>query len=73
LSVSPTAIEAKIGKFESANGGTLLLDEIAEMPCPLHAKLLHALQEKINHRQWTATLSDGETITEYDPLPAARV
>ncbi|MBS0235876.1 MAG: sigma-54-dependent Fis family transcriptional regulator [Proteobacteria bacterium] len=40
------AIERRIGKFEEANGGTLLLDEISEMPITLQAKLLRALQEK---------------------------
>lgn len=34
------------GKFEEAQGGTLLLDEITEMPLHLQAKLLRALQEK---------------------------
>ena len=36
----------RIGKFEEARGGTLLLDEITEMDISLQAKLLRALQEK---------------------------
>ena len=40
------AILARKGKFEQAAGGTLLLDEISEMPLPLQAKLLRVLQEK---------------------------
>lgn len=36
----------KIGKFELADKGTLLLDEISEMPLPLQAKLLRAIQER---------------------------
>ncbi len=36
----------KVGKFELANGGTIFLDEIAEMPTNMQAKLLRALQEK---------------------------
>jgi two-component system response regulator AtoC len=39
------AMRAKLGKFELANGGTIFLDEIAEMSPGLQAKLLHALQD----------------------------
>ncbi|HVI52168.1 MAG TPA: sigma-54 dependent transcriptional regulator [Candidatus Sulfotelmatobacter sp.] len=40
------AVARRLGKFEEANGGTLLLDEISEMDIRLQAKLLRALQEK---------------------------
>ena len=44
------AIARRIGKFEEADGGTLLLDEISEMDVRLQAKLLRALQERIIDR-----------------------
>jgi two-component system, NtrC family, response regulator len=40
------AVEAKAGQFEAANGGTVFLDEIGEMPYGVQAKLLRAIQER---------------------------
>jgi two-component system, response regulator FlrC len=44
------AVARRIGKFEEANGGTLLLDEISEMEVRLQAKLLRAIQERVIDR-----------------------
>lgn len=51
------AIARKLGKFELASGGTLLLDEISEMDLALQAKLLRALQEGEIDR-----VGGGETV-----------
>ncbi|MBE8724389.1 sigma 54-interacting response regulator [Flavobacterium hungaricum] len=40
------ALEKRIGKFEAADGGTIFLDEIGEMPMLMQIKLLRVLQEK---------------------------
>src|SRR5512136_1640734 len=40
------AIERKLGKFEQANGGTIFLDEIGDMPLDLQSKILRVIQEK---------------------------
>jgi len=52
------AYQAHPGKFERAQGGTLLLDEISEMDIGLQAKLLRVLQEK-----------EVERLGGHDPLP----
>src|SRR5947207_7979157 len=44
------AIGRRIGKFEEATGGTLLLDEISEIDVRLQAKLLRAIQERVIDR-----------------------
>src|SRR5512147_2056679 len=40
------AVERKLGKFEQANGGTIFLDEIGDMPLDLQSKILRVIQEK---------------------------
>jgi two-component system response regulator AtoC len=64
------AVRDKVGLFEEADAGTLFLDEVGELPMPLQAKLLRALQEseirrvgdataiKVDVRLITATLRD---------------
>src|SRR5271170_4012976 len=49
------ALHRRIGRFEEANGGTLLLDEIAELTPALQAKLLRAVQERVIERLGTNT------------------
>jgi DNA-binding NtrC family response regulator len=51
------AINQRVGRFEQANGSTLFLDEIGDMPLELQAKLLRVLQEREFQR-----LGSSETI-----------
>lgn len=68
------AVQANPGKFEQANGGTLLLDEITEMPLELQAKLLRVLQEReverLGARQGIALDVRVLATTNRDPLAA---
>lgn len=52
------AIDKKLGLFEEAHQGTLMLDEIGELPLPLQAKLLRVIQEKKIKRVGENSLRD---------------
>jgi len=70
------AVESRKGKFQSADGGTLLLDEIGDLPLSLQAKLLRVIEEgkitpvgsdketKIDVRILAATNSDLEEMAK---------
>jgi Nif-specific regulatory protein len=70
------AISNRQGRFELADGGTIFLDEIGDVPLPLQAKLLRVIQEKtfekvgsdititVNVRILAATNKDIETLVE---------
>jgi DNA-binding NtrC family response regulator len=68
------AIGSRPGKFEAANGGILLLDEVGEMPLPLQPKLLRVLQEREFNRlgsNQTVRVDIRVLATTNRPLEAA--
>ncbi|MGB2832621.1 MAG: sigma-54 dependent transcriptional regulator [Methylotenera sp.] len=70
------AVKDRIGKFELAEGGTIFLDEITEMPINLQAKLLRALQEGVieklgGNRQISLDIR-VVAATNRDPLQAVK-
>src|SRR4029079_3567244 len=69
------ATNAHAGQFEQAQGGTLLLDEITEMPLQLQAKLLRVLQEREVERigGTEATQLDVRVIATTNRLLPAQV
>lgn len=68
------ALKAMPGKFEQADGGTLLLDEVTEMNIDLQAKLLRVLQERVVERLGTTRSLQIDVriiaTTNRDPLQA---
>lgn len=66
------ALYQRIGKFEAANEGTLLLDEVSEMPFQLQAKLLRVLQEgevdRLGARESVAITSRIIATSNKDPM-----
>lgn len=70
------AVKERMGKFELADGGTIFLDELTEMPMPLQAKLLRVLQENTIERLGGNRVIELDiriiAATNRDPLQAVR-
>lgn len=70
------AVKERVGKFELADGGTIFLDELTEMPLPLQAKLLRVLQENTIERLGGNRVIELDlrviAATNRDPLESVR-
>jgi len=70
------ASQGRMGLFEAASKGTLFLDEVAELPLPLQAKLLRALQDgeirRVGENQAFVTDARIVCATHRDPLQRVR-
>lgn len=70
------AVKERIGKFELADGGTIFLDELTEMPMQLQAKLLRVLQENTVERLGGNRVLELDIriigATNRDPMQAVR-
>ncbi|WP_296892334.1 sigma-54 dependent transcriptional regulator [Thiobacillus sp.] len=70
------AVKERVGKFELADGGTIFLDELTEMPLPLQAKLLRVLQENTIERLGGNRVIELDlrviAATNCDPLESVR-
>ena len=70
------AVKERIGKFELAEGGTIFLDELTEMPIALQAKLLRVLQENTIERLGSNRVIDLDirviAATNRDPQDSVR-
>jgi two-component system response regulator AtoC len=70
------AVKERVGKFELADGGTIFLDELTEMPMALQAKLLRVLQENTIERLGGNRVIDLDirviAATNRDPLASVR-
>ncbi|MHB1076424.1 sigma-54-dependent transcriptional regulator [Thiobacillus sp.] len=70
------AVKERVGKFELADGGTIFLDELTEMPLPLQVKLLRVLQENTIERLGGNRVIELDlrviAATNRDPLESVR-
>jgi DNA-binding NtrC family response regulator len=67
-----SAISRRRGKFEQANGGSLFLDEIGDMPLPTQAKILRVLQERIFSASAVRTKSRSTCASFAPPIATSK-